>query len=57
MLFKKNWQFFGHFWCSVVTLVTFGENLNNVEKKNQKHLIHKMGTNKGFQRYTIKKSS
>ena len=26
------WLILGHFWCSVVTLVTFSSNLNNFEK-------------------------
>ena len=28
------WFILGHFWCSVVTLVTFSSNLNNFKKKN-----------------------
>ena len=26
------WPILSHFWCSVVTLVTFSSNLNNYEK-------------------------
>ena len=32
-LIKLFWLILGHFWCSVVTLVTFNSNLSNFEKK------------------------
>ena len=32
-LFMMSWFILGHFWCSVVTSVTFSRKLSNVEKK------------------------
>ena len=35
-LFMLFWLTLGHFWCSVVTSVTFSNNLSNYEKKKKK---------------------
>ena len=50
------WQIVGHFWCSVVTLVSFKSKLNNFEKIYKNPKIQKIQNSPKFPFFYLKTS-